>query len=309
MAKQRSAVAAYLVYLIVRVVVAVLQSLSLRAACRFSELLAWLAYHVNRRHRRVADDNLRHAYPDLSTGDRDRTIRAVYRHFCLMMVEILFMPRKVHITNYKDYLRLRLDPHLVRTLLGGRPILLITGHLGNWEVSSYALGLLGYPLHAIARPLDNPYIDRYLRGFRERTGQKMLAKKGDFDQMEQVLASGGVLGTLADQDAGQRGVFVDFFGRPASTHKAVALLALEHDVVMGVGAAARVGGPLNYEFLPDDLIDPREYRHHPDAVRAITQRFTAAIERLTRRFPEQYFWLHRRWKHQPQPKKRKPAAA
>src|SRR5207248_4059312 len=95
--------------------------------------------------------------------------------------------------------------------------------------------------------LDNPYLDDFLRRFRERTGQKILAKKGDFDFMRQILSRGGVLATLADQDAGQRGLFVDFFGRPASTHKAIALLALEHCVPILVILARNTGAPLHYE--------------------------------------------------------------
>ena len=117
-----------------------------------------------------------------------------------------------------------------------------------------------------------------------------------------------MIGTLADQDAGQRGLFVDFFGRPASTHKAVALLALEYGVPLVVLGTPRVGEPMRYRVCVEDVILPEEYANRPDAVKAITQRFTSALERVIRRHPEQYFWLHRRWKHQPQAKKGKRAA-
>jgi KDO2-lipid IV(A) lauroyltransferase len=174
-------------------------------------------------------------------------------------------------------------------------------------MAGYALGLLGFPAHAVARPLDNPYLDDFLRRFRERTGQKVLAKKGDFDQMQKILDAGGVIATLADQDAGQRGLFVEFFGRPASTHKAVALLALEHRVPMLVIGARNTGGPMRYQVIAQELILPEEYEGRPDAVRAMTQRFTTALERVVRTAPEQYFWLHRRWKHQPMSHRRRAA--
>jgi KDO2-lipid IV(A) lauroyltransferase len=174
-------------------------------------------------------------------------------------------------------------------------------------MGGYILGLLGFKVHAVARPLDNPYVDDFLRSFRERTGQKVLAKKGDFEEMESLLAHGGVLATLADQDAGQRGLFVDFFGRPASTHKAMALMALEYQVPIVVALARNTGGPMRYEIISDDLILPEEYSGRPDAVRAITQRLTAALEQVVRSSPEQYFWLHRRWKHQPSKPKKKVA--
>ena len=198
---------------------------------------------------------------------------------------------------------------MVDLWIGGRPVLMATGHFGNWEVSSYVLGLLGIVFCGIARPLDNPFLDAWLRRIREAHGQRILAKKGDFDQIQGVLARGGVLGTLADQDAGRRGVFVNFLGRPASTHKAVALLSLEHNVPIAVIAAARLDRPLQYLALVEEVIYPEEYAGRTDAVKAITQRFTTAIERMVRQYPEQYFWLHRRWKHQPPVKEKKSAAA
>src|SRR5205807_3197499 len=98
-----------------------------------------------------------------------------------------------------------------------------------------------------------------------------------------------------------------FFNRPASTHKAIALLALEHRVPLLVTGTPRVGQPMGYQVMAEDLILPEEYEGKPDAVRAMTQRFTSALERLSRLAPEQYFWLHRRWKHQPA--KRRPKVA
>jgi KDO2-lipid IV(A) lauroyltransferase len=235
-------------------------------------------------------------------------IRAVYRHFCTMLVEIVHMPRRLHPNNWRNHLRLVHGRSLVDLLLSGKPLLIVTGHLGNWELSGYALGLLGFKTYAVARPLDNPYLDRFLRRFRERTGQKILAKHGDFEQMVTVLEQGGVMATLADQDAGARGLFVEYFGRPASTHKAIALLALQYRVPLVVSITTKVGEPFRYQTEPFDAFAPEEYEGRADAVRAITQRFTAALERAVRRAPEQYFWLHRRWKHQPAVRKSKTAA-
>jgi KDO2-lipid IV(A) lauroyltransferase len=226
----------------------------------------------------------------------------------LLLVEIIHVPRKLHPTNWRQYLDLAGGRALVDGLLSPRPLLLVTGHFGNWELGGYVLGLLGFTTHAIARTLDNPYLDDFLRSFRERTGQKVLAKKDDFDNIQSVLANGGVLATLADQDAGARGLFVDFFGRPASTHRAVALLAVEYNVPMLVMGTPRVGEPMQYRVVVEEAIYPTEYQDKVEAVRGITQRFTSALERIVRRFPEQYFWLHRRWKHQPAPRKSKRAA-
>jgi KDO2-lipid IV(A) lauroyltransferase len=302
MAKPRSVVADYLVYLVLRLVVGFIQALPYRAACDLAAGLAWLLYHADVRHRAVALDNLRHAFPGrFSEDELHHQVRAVYRHFCTLLIDIIHTPRKLHPNNWRRHVELD-QRRWVDLLLGDRPLLLLTGHFGNWEIGGYALGLLGFTTHAVARPLDNPFIDDFLRSFRERTGQKLLAKKGDFDQMEALLTGRGVLATLADQDAGQRGLFVDFFGRPASTHKAVALMALQYRVPMVVLGIIRLGGELRYRIVIEDVIDPEEYEGRPDAVRVITQRFTTGLERLVRQAPAQYFWVHRRWKHQPRRK-------
>jgi Kdo2-lipid IVA lauroyltransferase/acyltransferase len=309
MSRPRSLVVDYLVYLLVRVLVAAIQLLPYRTACQVAAGLAWLAYHVDRRHRLVAADNLRQAFPGrYGEAELDALVRAVYRHFCTLIVDIIQLPRKLQPNTWRRHVFID-EPRWSRLLLSGRPLLIVTGHFGNWELGGYTFGLLGVPSYAVARELDNPFLDAYLRRFRESTGQKLLAKKGDFDQMEAILANGGILATLGDQDAGQRGLFVDFFGRPASTHKAIALLALEHRVTAVVAGAAKVGtNPLRYEGIIEDVILPEEYAGKPDAVRAMTQRFTTALERMVRRYPEQYFWLHRRWKHQPKAKKGQKAA-
>jgi len=310
MSKPRSQLADFAVYLAVRVVVCVVQALSFRVACKVAGGLAWFIYKIDRRHRLVALDNLRHAFGEGDETERDRLVRAVYRHFCTMLVEILFMPRMLHPQNWKQYFRLVECRPMLDLLLTGRPVLVVSGHFGNWELGGYVLALLGFRTHAIARPLDNPYADAYLRRFREHTGQKILAKHGDFEQMQKVLATSGIMMTLGDQDAGQRGLFVDYFNRPASTHKAIALLALEYKVPMIVMTCTRRPGDAaawGYDIWGGDMIFPEEYEGQPDAVRAVTQRFTSALEGMIRRHPEQYFWLHRRWKHQPKSKPPRPS--
>ncbi|MFO0852089.1 MAG: lysophospholipid acyltransferase family protein [Gemmataceae bacterium] len=305
MAKPRKPIADYAVYLAVRTLVAGLQAVPTGLAFAFAGLLAKLAYRVDKRHRKVAAENLRHAFPDKSDVDIDRLVRGCYQHFCTLLVEIALLPRKLHVTNWRRYATLVGGDKIVGGLLDGRPALIVTAHFGNWELAGFALGAQGFRTFAIARVLDNPHLDRFLNRFRQATGQTIIAKKDDFDRLTGVLQAGGKVATLADQDAGPRGVFVDFFGRPASAHKAVALMALEFDCRLLVVGVPRVGGPLDYRIVCEEVIDPQEYAGRPDAVRAITQRYHLALERLIRRHPEQYFWLHRRWKTQPAARKAK----
>jgi KDO2-lipid IV(A) lauroyltransferase len=221
---------------------------------------------------------------------------------------MIHLPRRFHVHSWKDYLGMTGARQLVGALLSGRPILLVTGHFGNWEMGGYALGVFGFRTFAIARPLDNPYLDAFLKTFRQRTGQTILAKHGDFDRMEELLRSDGIIATLGDQDAGQRGMYVDFFHRPASTHKAIALMALRYDAPLVVLGIPRIAPPMHHQIIIQDVILPEEHRGQMDDVQRITQRFTTALETLGRQYPDQYFWLHRRWKHQPRARKSKPAA-
>lgn len=306
MARSRSPAADFSIYLLIRFTVCILQALTPAAGRSLAGFLAWLAYTVDRRHREVALDNLRQAFPgQMSEPQIQRMVRDVYRHFCGIVIEMVHLPRKLHPCNWRRYISLPHGRAVVETLLSDRPVLVVTGHYGNWEMAGYALALFGFKSYAIARPLDNPWLDRFIRKFREKTGQQLLAKKGDFERIDGVLRNGGILCTLGDQDAGQRGLYVDFFGRPASTHKAIALLAMEHRANVLVATARKVAEPMRYAIEVGDAITPDEADQL--SVRSLTQRLTTALERLVRLDPRQYFWLHRRWKHQPQKRRRQAA--
>jgi Kdo2-lipid IVA lauroyltransferase/acyltransferase len=319
--KPRNRAADFATYLVVRVIVAALQMMSPRFAYAVADFLAWLVYKLVKSRRRVALENVCAAFPECAADPEaaDQLVRAMFRHFLRTTVELVLLPRKLHLTNWRKYLALESDG--VPFLLRDRAALIVTAHFGNWEMAGFVLGILGFRTHAIARVLDNPYLERFALHFRQKTGQTIIAKNDDFDRLTATLKAGGKVATLADQDAGPRGVFVDFFGRPASTHKAIALMAIEFDAVMVVIGVPRVDradypqrpdfdpadplAPLFYAVKVVDVIDPREYANDPNAVKAITARYTAALEKLIREYPEQYFWLHRRWKHQPKTKGKK----
>jgi KDO2-lipid IV(A) lauroyltransferase len=218
----------------------------------------------------------------------------------MMVMEMLHLPRKIHLTNWRKYVTMIGHEPILDRFLSGKPAIILTGHYGNWELAGYVFGLFGFPTYAVARTLDNPYLERFLREFRERTGQRLIPKSGGYDQIVEVLSTGKPLSMLADQDAGPRGLFVDFFGRPASTHKAIALLAIEHEVPVIVGVARRIGPGFRYEIRCADIIEPGELTGTVDDSRLLTQRYTSALEELIRQDPTQYLWLHRRWKNQPQ---------
>jgi KDO2-lipid IV(A) lauroyltransferase len=318
--KQRNRIVDFAVYLVVRLFVATMQMLSPRIAYAIADGAAWLVYKLIKSRRRVAMENIQASFPELANNPAaaDQLVRGMYRHFLRVVVELLLLPRKLHVANWRKYYHVPQGVRSLPGLLGSRCLLTITAHFGNWEMAGYMMGIFGFRTYAIARVLDNPYLERFALHFRQRTGQTILDKNEDYKRIEEALKIGGKVATLADQDAGERGVFVNFFGRPASTHKAVALLAMEFDAVMVVVGIPRVNradypqsadydpsdplAPLFYDFQCVDVIDPRDYANDPNAVKAITQRYTSALEKLIRAHPEQYFWLHKRWKHQPKVK-------
>src|SRR4051812_25883025 len=305
MKKRRKPALDYAVYLLVRLVVGIAQALSVEQSYALARLIARVLYRVDKRHRAVGLENLRIAFGDRYTdAERDAIVRGVYRHFCMMLMEILHIPRKLHPTTWRDRITLVGHEAVVDRLLKGGPLIMLTGHFGNWEMAGYLFGVFGFPPNSVARTLDNPHLDRFIRSFRERTGQKMISKKGGSDEILEVLNRGGVLSFLADQDAGPNGMFVEFFGRLASTHKSIAILALQHNAPVVVGYARRIGPGFRYEVGCDAIIEPGEFNGTSDDVKLLTQRFTTPLEAIIRRDPDQYLWLHRRWKHQPKPRTR-----
>jgi KDO2-lipid IV(A) lauroyltransferase len=323
MARKRSKTLDLIVFLFIRTLVCVVHATPPSVSFWLSDRIAWLLYRYVPSRRRVALENLHASLPDLaaSPGHAELLVQAMYRHFVRAMFEGVLLPRKLHMTNWRAFVDLYPAKGMPAAMFSRRAALIVTGHFGNWEMAGYLLGSLGFKTYAIARVLDNPYLERFVLRLRQATGQTIIAKHDDFDRLTSVLTNGGKVSTLADQDAGPRGVFVDFFGRPASTHKAIALMAIEFDAQIVVTGVPRVPRSRATGILPlpgmestfyavevEEIIDPREYATHPEAVKAITQRYTFALERLIRRHPEQYFWLHRRWKHQPVARKRKQVA-
>ncbi len=153
----------YLVYLAVRLIVAFAQMLTISQSYALARVLSWVTYRADARHRKVGIENLRLAYGDrFDDCQRDRIVRAVYLHFCMMIMELLHIPRKIHVTNWRQFARLVGHQPILDRFMTGGPMILLTGHYGNWELAGYLFGLFGYPTYSVARTLDNPYLDRFL---------------------------------------------------------------------------------------------------------------------------------------------------
>ncbi len=296
------------VYLVVRVCICVVQATRVETGEAVARRLAWLFGDVLKIRAKVVDDNLAHAFPQLDTTERKQIARRMWEHLFLLVLEVAHTPRKIHETNWRHYITLVDADRLVRLLLNDRPTLIITAHFGNFEVAGVALGILGFPSHTVARSLDNPYLDRFLNRFRALSGQHMIPKNGGYDQIVDVLARGGTMTFLADQYAGPKGCWVEFFGRQASAYKAIGLLAMDNDAPMVVTAARRVAGPLHIELDIPAATDPRDAADEMGSIKHLTQWYTSRIEAFIDRTPGQYWWLHRRWKDTRKPRRREKAA-
>jgi KDO2-lipid IV(A) lauroyltransferase len=298
----------FLVYLVVRILICTVQAMRLETGQRLARTLAWLFCDVLRIRGRVVDDNLAHAFPAMPPAERLHLARRMWEHLFLLVLEVAHTPRKIHETNWRQYVRLTNAPELVRLLLDDRPVIMVAAHLGNFEVGGYVLGILGFPTSTVARTLDNPYLDRFVEQFRGGTGQRIIPKNGGYDQIVEVLAHGGTMTFLADQYAGAKGCWVEFFGRPASAHKAIALLALDNDARMTAAVSRRLDRPMQFELINFAMIDPHEAGSSAGTIRELTQWYTTRLEEMIRLEPHQYWWLHRRWKDTRPPRREKKAA-
>lgn len=306
---QRFRLGDYLVYFVIRLLICFVQMVQLETGRKMAGRMAWLFSDVLAIRGKVVDDNLSHAYPRMTKRQRGRMARRMWEHLFLLVLEVAQTPRKIHETNWRKYVRVSGEGRLIKAMISRRATIVTSGHFGNFEVGGHMLGILGFPTHTVARKLDNPYLDKFLNRFRQATGQEIIPKKGGYDQILDVLATGGTMMFLADQHAGDKGCWVDFFGRPASVYKAIALLALDNDAPVIVSYARRTGGPLQFELATTAIADPRDAGFEVASIRELTQWYTAKLEEAIRLAPEQYWWVHRRWKDNRKARRKRPKRA
>lgn len=285
------------VYFLIRLAIAVIGIFSLESCHAVAILLARLVTDVFPFRKKVLDENLRIAYPESTSRERRRLIRGMWEHLFLMGAEFVQARRVLHKENWCRFIEVEDAQRMIRLFFQPRPLIMVTGHFGNFEMGGYILGLLGYPTFSVARTLDNRFLNAYIMNLRESTGQFLIEKNGGFDDILTVLEGHGILAFLADQSAGPKGCWVDFFGRPASAYKAMALLSRQYDAPILVCASLRVDGiPMKFRIAPIGLYDPRNPPEGVSSIFEVTQWFTTLLEKNIRRNPEQYWWLHRRWK-------------
>lgn len=264
--------------------------------------LAWVIYLLHGKLRRVGRRNLELAFPEKTRKERAKILRGVFTSLGRQLAEICL---------YRRYTRENVSKIVVyegfenyeRALTRGKGVLFLTAHLGAWELSAFAHSLYGYPLGVLMRPLDNPYLDRLVRSYRTLHGNKAVDK--DFARgLIAAMRKGEAVGVLMDTNMiASQGVFVDFFGIQACTASGIARVALRTDAAVVPGFT-----------IWDPMLKKYRLRFDPAAklirtgdteadVVANTALFTKIIEDYVRRYPDQWLWVHRRWKTRPEGEK------
>lgn len=299
MPKRRNPIKDWSQYLLARLAGFALSVGNINANLRIMEVVGRFGYGFDKRRRQRVLDNLSHAFPDWTQEQREKLARGSFEHFMKLVVELAVTPRVMHADTWARHVHFRDMGESLKWLNAGNPAIVLTGHVGNWEMLGYTNALMGYPVDALARPIDNPLVNRWVLDVREQRGLKIITKFDATDRMLDVISSGGQLGFVADQNAGKKGIFVPFFNRMASTYKSIGLLAISQNVPIMCGFARRVGSGFHYELSTVDIIHPHEWKEQRDPLFYVTARYSRAIETMVRRCPEQYLWMHRRWKSRP----------
>jgi len=257
-----------------------------------------LANFLDRRHRKIALINISKAMPELSKEECEQTIRECYRWFGMYLFDLLHSIRGYDpkFLEKCEYIGLE---HLDAAYAKKKGVLLYTAHYGAWEVNAQANSYKGFPLNVIARELDNPYLEKLLTKFRTSTGTGVIDKKDGFRPMLRTLKEGKGIAILIDQNVTTEDrIFVDFFGRPASTTPALALLKLKTDAdIIPCFAIPLPNGHYRFSYGPSLQINLTGDRK--EDIFRITQACTKIIEDEIRQHPQYWLWMHRRWKTQP----------
>lgn len=300
MAKTRNMLLDYLAYMGLRIFAMFVHMFPVQTNYGTARLIGNLLYKFDKRHRRRAMEHLRRSFPEWTEEHRRSVAKASMRNMVYLLFEVLFTTRLITPARWRHHIELKnMGPTLEPLLKHEEGLIFLTGHFGNWEVVGYTMAALGFPSYAVARPLDNPYINKYILGVREKRGLSILDKTGATALIDKILSGHEAVSFIADQDAGRKGAFVEFFGRAASTYKSIALLAMQYNVPVVVGYGRRLDEKFHFEIGIHRIIHPNEWADKSDPMMWITQQYTTALEEVIRTAPEQYLWVHRRWKHRP----------
>ena len=285
----------YILYSLAKFFSALFTAMPVDAALGVGRFCGGLAYIFNRKRARIAYANMRAAFcAEKSPSEIRRLLIRLYENFGQTLIEVLRMP-KVDEAYIKKYVSIKNISYLNETRARGRGVIFLTGHFGNWELSSVASVFTGFPLLVLAREQKMSLLNGALNALRESKGCRVIKKVMATREIFDHLRENGIVGILSDQDAGKRGLFVDFFGRPTSMARGAFALSQKTGAVIIPTFMKRRRGP--YQELI--LEKPIEVGRGDAGVLEAVKRFASILERRIREAPDQWLWLHKRWKSTP----------
>jgi KDO2-lipid IV(A) lauroyltransferase len=286
-------------YSLAQSVLAALGAVPMSVAIAVGRVMGVIAYASARNLRRTGERNLELAFPERSESERRQILRSCFvslgRQLGVFSQFSTANPASLLALTECDGLA-----HLEQAKARGRGVILFTGHLGAWELTSFALSLLGHPLNFLVRRIDNPKVENLVERSRVRFGNRTLDKLSAARSMVKILRSGEALGLLLDLNTlDDEAIFVDFFGVPASTNFMVAKLALrtEAEIIPIFAPWERERGKFVLRVEPPVAMDCTG--NEDEDVRTLTLKLSLIIEEQIRRYPDQWLWIHKRWKTRP----------
>jgi Kdo2-lipid IVA lauroyltransferase/acyltransferase len=289
----------WLEYAAVWAILKALGALPRRVGRRFAVMVARLLYAMLPRLRRTAEFNLRVAFPEWDEARRRAVIRGMVRNLGWMAAEFARFPRYTR-ENIEEVVILEGHENFLNGQRRGKGVLYLTGHIGAWELSSFAHALYGFPLHYMARPLDNAHVDGLVNRYRCLSGNQPIFKNESARALLKILKDAGTVGILADHNTmPDEGVFVDFFGKSACTTTGIARVALHTGAAVVPGYAYWDDGIGKYRLRFEPAVELVRTGDSERDVFVNTQKFAKVIEEIIRKHPEQWVWVHARWKTRP----------
>lgn len=268
------------------------------AAARVGIVLGDLGRILDARHRRVARHNLRMAFGDTKSDEEiDRIVKDVFRNVGQTAVEFFRIPS----LTYEQGIKVITPEHRERLdacLEAGKGVVLLASHFGNWELMAAAGAIAGYKISAVARPLDDPDLEKITRQIRESSGLKMMPRRTSALGIVRKLKRNEVIGILADQNTRKENVFVNFFGIKAATTPGPAMLAMRTGAAL-VPAFMLREAPGRHRLIIEKSIEVVQTGDMEADVIATTQKCADVLEEYVRKYPGQWFWVHRRWSTRP----------
>jgi len=269
----------------------------LRIALKIAEYIGRLLFHLDKKHRQRALDNLTFAFSEKSYSEIKDICRKVYINSAKIFMEFIFLP-KIDKDFVKRNVKIVGEENLKKGLKLNKGIIGITGHIGNWELLGAILVKSGYGLSAVYHPMRNPLSDKLFYQLRYESGMELISMKNSLKGSIKALKENRILGLIADQDAGGSGVFVNFFNRPASTAKGPAVFAIKTGAPMIIFTLIREKGD-RFTLYIDEPLKVRRSGNLEDDILYNTKLWSDELEKWVRKYPEQWFWVHRKWHTKP----------